>query len=170
MRLYASMVHPISHEVVRVLLASKDIEASAPKEVEADVESVLTSYLSTEKEVDEKTKDLLERTGRGNSEFSRVRQQIAESAGIRVGDEALDYILDQVVEMFHHSQHVEEIYPEDVELRRKMAPVFKRFMGADAQLDTEVRAQMKHVQEGTRTWDIEYARIMEATKRKRGLS
>jgi hypothetical protein len=64
---------------------------------------------------------------------------------------------------------VEEIFCEDVELRRKMAPVFKRFMAADADLEAEVRAQLKHVREGTHTWDIEYARVMEATKRKKGL-
>jgi hypothetical protein len=169
MRLFSSKVPAIAAEVVRVLTASGDIEAESPKEVIADIESVLKNYLSMEKEVDDRTKELLERTGRGTQEFGRVRVQIAESKGIKVGDDALDYLLDQVVEIFHHSNNVDEIFCEDVELRRKMAPIFKKQMVVDSELDAEVRAQLKHVQEGSRTWDIEYARIMEQMKRKRGI-
>lgn len=173
MRLYGSKVPALAQEVVRTLLSSKDIEledGGAQREVVADVEAVLRSYLETEKVVDEKTKDLLSRTGRGNSEFSRVRQQVAEHHGIRVGDEALDYLLDQVVAMLMHSSHVEEVFAEDVELRRRMAPLFKKYMAADTDVDTEVRAQLKHVKEGTPQWDIEYRRMLETIKRKRGLA
>jgi hypothetical protein len=120
--------------------------------------------------VDEKTRDLLQRTSRGPTEFPRVRQQIAEHHGIKVGDDALDYLLDQVVEMLLHSHHVEEVYSEDVVLRRKMAPIFKKYMAADSELEAEVRAQLRHLKEGTAQWDIEYARVLEAVKRKRGLS
>src|SRR5438067_4524990 len=113
MRLFSSQVTPIATECVRALLASGDIEAESPKEVEADVESVLKSYLQTEREVNDRTKDLLERTNRGPQEFARVRAQIAESKGIKVGDETLDHLLDQVVEMLNHSHHVDEIFVED---------------------------------------------------------
>jgi hypothetical protein len=170
MRLYGAKVGPIAQEVVRSLVGSKDIETEAPKEVVADVESVLKSYLDTEKIVDEKTRDLLQRTSRGPTEFQRVRQQIAEHHGIKVGDDALDYLLDQVVEMLLHSHHVEEVFSEDVVLRRKMAPIFKKYMAADSELEAEVRAQLRHVKEGTAQWDVEYARVLEAVKRKRGLS
>jgi hypothetical protein len=172
MRLYSAKVPSIAQEVVRTLLSSKDIDledAGAQKEVVADVESVLRSYLDIEKIVDEKTRDLLERTGRGTSEFGKVREQIAEHQGIKVGDETLDYLLDQVVAMLMHSSHVEEVYAEDVVLRRHMAPIFKKYMMVDTALDTEVRAQIKHVKEGTSQWDIEYARALETVKRRRGL-
>jgi hypothetical protein len=170
MRLFSSHVAAISSECVRVLLAAGDIAAESPKEVEADVESVLKSYLQTEREVNDRTKELLERTGRGPTEYSRVRQQIAESKGIKVGDETLDYLLDQVVEMLNHSHNVEEIFVEDVALRRKMAPIFKKHMAVDSTLDADVRAQLRHVQEGTTKWEIEYARVLEQVKRKKGLS
>lgn len=170
MRLYGAKVAPIAQEVVRALVVGKDIETGAQREVVADVESVLRSYLETERMVDDKTRELLHRTGRGSSEFGRVRQQIAEHHGIKVGDEALDYLLDQVVAMLMHSNHVEEVFVEDVELRRKMAPIFKRYMTADAELDAEVRAQLRHVREGTAQWDIEYARMLAIVKRRRGLS
>ncbi|HEX3345234.1 MAG TPA: DUF507 family protein, partial [Polyangiaceae bacterium] len=140
-----------------------------PTEVVLDVEAVLKNYLSMEKEVNDKTRELLERTGRGNDSYSRVREQIADSKGIKVGDETLDYLLDQVVEMFGHSKNVDEIYAQDVELRRKMAPIFKKHMAVDAAIDAEVRAQLRHVREGTREYDVEYARILEQVKRKKGV-
>jgi hypothetical protein len=173
MKLYSAKIAPLAQDVVRSLLGSKDIEvedASAQKEVVADVESVLKSYLDTERIVDDKTRDLLQRTNRGPNEFPRVRQQIAETHGIKVGDEMLDYLLDQVVQMLMHSQHVDEVYAEDVVLRRRMAPLFKKHMGVDSDLEAEVREQLKHVKEGTSQWDIEYSRALEQVRRRRGLS
>ncbi|HSQ67947.1 MAG TPA: DUF507 family protein [Polyangiaceae bacterium] len=170
MRLFTGRVSPIAQEVVKTLISAGDIEAERPNEVVLDVEAVLRNYLQTEKDVNEKARELLDRTGRGSSEFNRVRAQIADSKGIKVGDETLDYLLDQVVEMFHNSNNVDEIYPQDVELRRKMSPVFKKHMMEDEQLDAEVRANLRHVKEGSREWDIEYGRMVEILKRKKGLA
>jgi hypothetical protein len=173
MKLYGAKVTPIAGEIVRTLVAGKHIEIedpSAQKEVVADVESVMKSYLDTEKIVDDKTRELLQRTNRGHSEFSKVREQIAQTHGIKVGDEMLDFLLDQVVEMLMHSHHVEEVFAEDVVLRRAMAPIFKKHMGVDEALESEVRAQLRHLKEGTSQWDIEYARVLEQVRRKRGLA
>jgi hypothetical protein len=172
MRLYSAKVPSVAQELVRTLLTSKDIDLEDPaaqKEVIADVESVLRGYLETERIVDDKTRELLQRTGRGTGEFGKVRQQVAENQGIKVGDETLDYLLDQVVAMLMHSSHVEEVYAEDVALRRRMAPIFKKHMQADSDVDTEVRAQLKHLKEGTPQWDIEYSRALANVKRRRGL-
>ena len=169
MRLFSGKITAIATEVVRALTASGAIEAEAPKEVVADVESVLKNYLTMEREVNERAKDVLERTGRPQSEYQRVRLLAAQEKGIKVGDEMLDYLLDQVVEILHHSHNVDEIYAEDVELRRQMVPFFKKHMDVDAAVDAEVRAQLRHLKEGTRDWDIEYARVVEQVKRKRGL-
>jgi uncharacterized protein len=169
MRLYSGKVPAISTEVVRGLLAAKDIEADSPKEVEADVTAVLNQYLSDEREVNERAKDVLERTGKSQNDFQRVRALVADEKGIKVGDETLDYLLDQVVEMLMHSNNVEEVFASDVDLRRRMAPVFKKHMAVDTALDTEVRAQLRHVKEGTREWEVEYARVLEQVKRRKGL-
>ena len=169
MRLYSGKVSTIATEVVRALLGAKDIEAETPKEVEADIAAVLNQYLSDERDVNERAKDVLDRTGKPQTEFQRVRALVADEKGIKVGDETLDYLLDQVVEMLMHSGNVDEVYVEDVELRRRMAPVFKKHMAVDSSLDAEVRAQLKHVREGTRDWEIEYAKVLEQVKRRRGL-
>src|SRR5579883_2173963 len=107
MRLYSGKVPAIATEVVRALLAAKEIEADSPKQVEADVTAVLNQYLATEREVNERAKDVLERTSKPQSEYGRVRQLVADEKGIKVGDDTLDYLLDQVVEMLMHSSHVE---------------------------------------------------------------
>jgi hypothetical protein len=169
MRLYSGKVSAIATEVVRALLASKDIEAEHPKEVEADITAVLNQYLADEREVNERAKDVLERTGKAQTDFQRVRALVAEEKGIKVGDDTLDHLLDQVVEMLMHSNNVDEVYVEDLDLRRKMAVVFKKHMTVDAALDADVRAQLKHVREGTREWEIEHARVLEQVKRRKGL-
>jgi hypothetical protein len=169
MRLYSGKVPTIATEVVRTLLGANDIEAERPKEVEADIVAVLNQYLADEREVNDRAKDVLERTGKGQTDFQRVRKLVADEKGIKVGDEALDYLLDQVVEMLMHSGNVDEVYVEDVDLRRKMAPAFKKHMAVDSALDSDVRAQLKHLREGTREWEVEYARVLEQVKRRKGL-
>jgi hypothetical protein len=169
MRLYSGKVSPIATEIVRTLLASKDIEAENPKEVESDVVAVLNQYLTDERDVNERAKELLERTGKPQTEYQRLRSLAAEEKKIKLGDEALDYLLDQVVEMLMHSSNVDEVYAADVELRRKMAPIFKKHMAIDASVDAEVRAQMRQLREGTREWEVEYARVIEQVRRRKGL-
>jgi hypothetical protein len=169
MRLYSGKVAAIAAEVVRSLLAAKDIETEHPKDVEADVASVLTQYLSDEREVNDRAKDVIERTGKSQADYSRVRQLVAEEKGIKVGDETLDYLLDQVVAMLMHSNSVDEVYVEDVELRRKMASIFKKHMAIDSMVDAEVRAQLRHVRDGSREWEVEYARVLDQVKRRKGL-
>src|SRR5580692_2714373 len=168
MRLYSGKIPSIATEVVRALVAANDIESERPREVESDIAAVLTQYLGDEREVNDRAKDILERTGKPQSDLSRVRQLVADEKGIKVGNDALDYLLDQVVEMLMHSGNVDEVYVEDVDLRRKMAPSFKKHMAVDSALDSDVRAQLKHVREGTREWEIEYARVLEQVKRRKG--
>lgn len=169
MRLYASKIPDVAAAACKALLSAGDIEAEAPREVEADLGSVLRSYLDVEQQVNDKTKDLLQRTGRGQSDYQKVRRQMADNAGIKVGDEALDYLLDQMIEILHHSANVDEIYAEDIDMRRKLRDVLRKYVFVEDELDAEVRAQLRHVQEGTRVWDIEYARVLEQVKRRRGL-
>jgi hypothetical protein len=169
MRLYSGKVPILATEIVKTLLASNDIEADHPKEVESDVVAVLNQFLADERDVNERAKELLERTGKGQAEYQRMRTLAADEKRIKLGDETLDYLLDQVVEMLMHSNNVDEVYAADVELRRKMAPIFKKHMAIDASVDAEVRAQLRHVREGTREWEIEYARVLEQVRRRKGL-
>jgi hypothetical protein len=169
MRLYSGKVGTIASEIVRTLTEAGDIETERKNEVQLDIESVLNSYLKTEKEAADKAKDLMQSRGLGTTEFARMKKLAAEQKGIKVGDETIDYLLDQILEILMHSSNVDEIFSEDVELRRKMAPILKRHMAVEEELEKEVRGKLKHVEEGTRTWEVEYARMMEEIKRRKGL-
>lgn len=168
MRLYTAKVGTIASEVVKALADAKDIEFENAREVQLDIESVLNGYIQTEREVTEQAKDILQSRG-GTGDFGRIKRLAAEKKGIKIGDETLDYLLDQLVEMLLYSNNVAEVFAEDVELRRKMAPILKKHMAVEEELEREVRSQLRHVQEGTRTWEIEYARMREEIKRRKGL-
>jgi hypothetical protein len=169
MRLYAGRVGPIAAEIVRVLLDAKDIEADKPSEVQRDIEAVLNQYVRTEKEAVEKARDAVQSRGLPNTDLARMKKLAAEQMGIKVGDESIDYLLDQILEILMHSANVDEIFAPDVELRRKMAPVLKHHMAVDEELEREVRGKLKHVEEGSRTWEVEYNRVMEDIRRRKGL-
>ncbi|HEX9296898.1 MAG TPA: DUF507 family protein [Polyangiaceae bacterium] len=169
MRLYSGKVATIASEIVKALLDASDIETEKPREVHADIEAVLNQYLKTDKEAGDKAKDAMQARGIANSEFGRMKKLAAEQMGIKIGDDTIDYLLDQILEILMHSANVDEIFSEDVELRRKMAPILKRHMAVDEELEREVRGKLKHVEEGTRTWEVEYARIMEDIRRRKGL-
>jgi hypothetical protein len=169
MRLYSGKVGPIAGDIVKTLLDSKDIETENTREVQGDIEAVLNQYVKTDKDAADKAKDAMQSRGIPTTEFSRMKKLAAEQMGIKVGDESIDYLLDQILEILMHSANVDEIFAEDVELRRKMAPILKRHMAVDEELEREVRGKLKHVQEGTSTWEVEYARMMEDIRRRKGL-
>jgi uncharacterized protein len=170
MRLFSSKVAPLSEELVKALVDNKDIECESKKEVALDFESVFSNYLRLEKEASERAKDLLASRSMPSSELPRLRKLAAEQKGIKVGDDMLDYLLDQLIEMLMHSGNVDEVFGEDHDLRRRMRPILRRYLDIDEQLEGEVRGKLKHVQEGTRTWEVEYQRLMGEIQRRKGLT
>ncbi|GAC1353572.1 MAG: hypothetical protein NVS3B10_04060 [Polyangiales bacterium] len=169
MRLFTSKVPVIAAETVRKLVAEKDLETEASAEVEHDVEAVLNEYLRLEREVTTKTKELMDGRKLPPSEFGRVKKSVAEQRGLKIGEEIVDYLLDQIVECFLYSNNVEEVYASDLDLRRKMAPILKRHMSVEDELDADVRARIRHVEEGTPAWEIEYQKTLEVLKRTKGV-
>ena len=98
-----------------------------------------------------------------------MKRLVAEERGIKVGDDAIDYLLDQLVEILMHSHNVDEIFAEDVDLRRIMRIPLRKQVAEEESLVAEVRGRLKHVQEGTRLWEVEYRRMMEDIKRRKGV-
>lgn len=170
MRLFSGKITPLSEEIVKALADGGDVEVEDRKEVVRDIESVFSNYLTIDREVMDKAKTTLEQRGLPQSEFGRIRKIIAEQKGIKVGDDMLDHLLDQCIEMLMHSNNVGEVFGGDHDLRRRMRPILKKYLAADEELEAEVRSKLKHVQEGTRTWEVEYKRIMGDIQRRKGLS
>jgi hypothetical protein len=169
MRLYQGRIAPIAAAIVKDLVANNEIETEAPKDVEADIAAVLKTYLDVERQINEEAKDIMQSRKLPPHEMGRIRRLVADKKGVAIGDDVVDYLLDQIAAMLMYSNAVEEVFVEDVDLRRRMAPILKREMAMDEQLEQETRARLKHMQEGTRTWEVEYQRVMEDIRRRKGL-
>ncbi len=170
MRLYSGKVSPIAEDVVRELTQSGDIEVESEEEVRLDVEAVLKEYLRLDREIVDEAKNRMEARGLGYSNLARTKSQVSKEKGAPPTDEVLPYLLDQILNMLFHSANVAEIYAEDVDLRKKITPILRRHMDVEDELDKEVRSKIKNLEEGTATFEIEYAKVMDQIKRKKGLS
>lgn len=170
MRLFSGKIPTISEEIVRTLSADGDIESEQPKEVILDIESVLKEYLRYERMISDEAKNRLEARGLPYSQLGKIRNQVAKEKGAPQSDEVLPYLLEQILHMLFHSKNVDEVYAEDHELRKKVTVILRKHMDVGGELDEEVRARIKNLEEGTATFEIEYQRIMAEMKRKKGLA
>ena len=169
MRLYSGKIGGIVDDLVRALTANDDIEIEDDAEVRLDLEAVLKEFVRRERAMIDEAKDRMQREGLGYSNLGKVRSRLAREMGFPQQDEVLPYLVDQLLNMLFHSNNVAEIYADDVTLRKKMTPILRRHMEVESGLDAEVRSKIKNLQEGTSAFEIEYAKVMDQIKRKRGL-
>jgi uncharacterized protein len=169
MKLYAGKIPIIGAELVRSLVADGDIAVIDKPEAELDVQAVLKEYLRLDKELTEKSKDLLQKRNLPYEQFGKVKRALAQEKGFGLGDDALEWMTNQMIESFMQSPHIEEVFAEDSVLRRKMTDVLKKHMMVEEEIDAEVRRRIKNLEEGTSTWEVEYQRALEQIKRNRGL-
>lgn len=170
MRLYASKIPVIIDGVISNLIDTNEIEVTDRNEFKQDVESVLKEYLRKNREITERSKDLMEARGLPYSELFRIKRQMAEEQDFGLGDESVTWIVNQMLELFMASNFVEEVFADDSTIRRKLREVLRRHMQADADLDREVRKHLKNLSEGTESFEIEYQRKLDAIRRKHGLN
>lgn len=169
MRIPKARVPQVAAQILQSLIQHKDVETENPNEVQLDIEAVLNQYVRDEQEITEKARDTIAKRGLPSSQLSRVKQQLAEQRQLKIGEEAVDYLVDQLIEFLMHSHNVDEIYAPDHRLRRLIREPLRQVGDAEGALRDEVRAQMKHVKEGTAVWEVEYQRIMEDVRRRKGL-
>lgn len=169
MRIPKARVPQIAAQILQSLIQHKDVETENPNEVQIDIEAVLNQYARDEQEISEKARDMIAKRGLPSSQLSRVKQQLAEQRQLKIGEEAVDYLVDQLIEFLMHSHNVDEIYAPDHRLRRLIREPLRQVSEAEGALRDEVRAQMKHVKEGTAVWEVEYQRILEDVRRRKGL-
>mgnify|MGYP001816188673 FL=1 len=169
MRLYSGKIGPIVDDLVRELTAQNDIEVEDEMEVRMDLEAVLKEYVRRERQLIDESKDRMQREGLGYSKLGKMRQRVAKEMGFPQQDETLPYMIEQLLNMLFHSANVAEIYADDATLRKKMTPILRRHMEVETGLDAEVRSKIKNLQEGTAAFEVEYAKVMDQIKHKRGL-
>jgi hypothetical protein len=94
---------------------------------------------------------------------------MADVRGFKMGDEGIEYVIGQMMEQLLVSRNVEEVFSDDQSLRKKIFGIFKRHLDVDDEIDREARARLKHLQEGTTAWDVEFGKTVELLRRSRGL-
>ena len=67
------------------------------------------------------------------------------------------------------SNHIEEVYADDHVMRKRIVGILRRYGDIDHEVDREVRARLRNVEEGTADWEIQYKRIAEQVRRNKGL-
>lgn len=153
--------------IVRSLVDNQLIETESPQNVQEDVLAVLEQYVRDEQQLSTRARDLAAGRGGSPAEQSRIRRELARQQGIGVGDEAIDYLLAQLVEMLMHSGNVDEIFAEDHQLKLAMRTPLRKEEAAAEQMDEVVRKRLKHVEEGSSQWEIEYQRMREEVTRRK---
>ncbi|QQR88732.1 MAG: DUF507 family protein [Myxococcales bacterium] len=169
MRLYTGKIPTIAAELVDTLCKSGDIEVESKEEVQLDFESVMKEYLRMERSLVEEAKNRMEAAGMGYSNLGRIKSQVAKEKSLPSADDALPYLVQQILEMLFHSNNVAEVFVDDTVLRKAITPVMRKHMDVEADVEREVRDKIKNLEEGTSTFEIEYQKVMEEIKRKRGL-
>ena len=169
MRLYSGKIDTIAAEVISRLSTDGDLEVSDAKEAQLDVAAVLKEYIRVDRELTDRAKDILQIRGLPHSHLARTKRQLAEQKDFGLDEEAVSWITTQLLETFMQSRNIEEVFGEDVQLRKKIKEIVTKHMKVDDELDGEVRQRMKNIQEGTDAWEIEYGRVMEQIKQKHGI-
>lgn len=170
MRIYSSQYNMIARDIVKTLVAKQlvEIEPGNVPEAELDVVGVLREYNRMARQIAQQARDLAGDSGR--SIEMKTRRRLARDKNFGLGDDGLEYVINQIIETFDQSTHIDEIFGSDRDLRAAMTPVVERYTrDRSDELDREVRSKIKNLSEGSAAWDIEYERVMERVKRTSGL-
>ena len=171
MRLYPKVIPIIAREAVQLLMQDRDIEVEPMRiaDAEMDLSAIMREYLANEERVNQATREALERRGYDYSKFNQVKREMADVRGFKMGDEGIEYVINQMIEFLLISRNVEEVFSADNVLRQKIFQCMKKHLDVDDEIDREARARLKHLQEGTSAFDIEYNKTVEQIRRARGL-
>ncbi|NVJ28092.1 MULTISPECIES: DUF507 family protein [Myxococcus] len=171
MRLYPKVIPIISREAIQRLMQDADIEVEPMRvaDAEMDLSAIMREYLANEERVNQATREALERRGYDYSKFNQVKREMADVRGFKMGDEGIEFVINQMIEFLLISRNVEEVFAADNVIRQKIFAVMKHHLDVDDEIDKEARSRLKHLQEGTSAFDIEYNKTVEQIRRARGL-
>ena len=171
MRLYRSQIPRIAEDIIATLVLDGDIvvEEGANADAEEDLKAIMEEYLRQESRVVQETREFMEANQITYDQFGRVKSQFAYKRGHPTGDDGIRWIIGQIIENFMISRFVEEVFGEDRKMKRTLMRLFRKHLIEEADLDREVRGRLKNMRPGTEKWDIEYRRVMDEVRRKRGL-
>ena len=166
MRIYRERIPSISKMIVTNLLSQEliEVEAELQEEVELDMASVVEEYRRTDRELSEKAKDIVAMRNLDYSYTHKIKGKLAREKQFGLGEDAIEWITNQMVEMLLQTRHVDEVYGEDTDLRRVISPILKKELGVADQMDVEVKKRIRNLTEGTSDYEIEYQKALEKVR------
>lgn len=172
MKIYASRIPAIAGAIAKNLIDSNAVEVEDGNREEfcLDIESVLRSYVDTERRIHEEAQAIMTKRGADFSSVYRIKSELAKKYNFGLAEDAVDWITDQIIEILYHTDHVEEIWVENNVIRRVSRDILLSMTNEDDALDVEVRKKIKNLSEGSVAWDVRYQQIMAELKRKKGLN
>jgi uncharacterized protein len=170
MALYRKVIPKIARDIIRTLCSKQAIvvEESRLSEAELDLAAVIVGHLDTEEEISREAADTLSRLGMPKDRFLQMKQRFAERRGVKIGEEGIDFLLGQLMEALFASKNIEEIFADDLDLRKTIHECIEKALKVSDDVELEARARLKNVREGTPEWDIEYPRMIAQVKRQKG--
>jgi hypothetical protein len=171
MALYRKIIPKIARDVIRTLCSKNAIEVEEDRlsEAELDLAAVIVGHLDAEEEISREAAETLVRLGMAKDRFLQMKQRFAERRGIKIGEDGLDYLIGQLVEALFASKNIEEIFADDLELKKIIKECVTKALKVSDDIEQEARSRLKNVREGTPEWDIEYPRMIAQVKRQKGL-
>ena len=171
MKLYPKIIPSIARDVIAALMAEGDVEVETMRvaDAEMDMAAILKEYLASEERVNQATREALERRGYDHGRFNQVKREMADVRGFKMGDEGIEYCINQMLEFLLISRNVEEVFSADNVMRSKIFQSMKKHLDVDDEIDREARGRLKHLQEGTSAFEVEYNKTIEQIRRARGL-
>jgi hypothetical protein len=171
MKLYNKLAPAVARDIAKALIDAGDIEVE-DENLEAarqDFEAVISEYLRKERELSDATKDVLASRGWSSTKYGEAKRLAAGSRGVPLGDDAVDYVINQMLEYMLISPNIEEVYAEDHVMRKRIVTIIRKYLKINEEVDQEVRGRLKHLQEGTRDWEVAYRKTLEQIQRAKGL-
>ncbi len=171
MRLYRSQIPRIAEDIIQELCLDGDIvvDNENRKEAEQDIRSIMDEYLRQESRIVNETREHMEAKNITYDQFGKVKSGFADAKGHPTGDDGIRWIASQILEGFMMSTFVDEVFGEDRTMKKTLMRIFRKHLIEEADLDREVRGRLKNMRPGTDKWEIEYRRVLDEVKRKRGL-
>jgi len=170
-KFYSKLIPAIAKEIVQVLMDNGDIEVE-PDSIEdarEDFASIIREYQAQEQALSDDARTMLIRRDWPRTKLGEARQLIAAQRKLPIGDDGLDYVINQMLEFMLMSANIAEVYAEDRIMRKRIADIIRRRLKVHDELDVEVRKRLRNLQEGTRDWEIAYRKTMEEVRRAKGL-
>ncbi len=171
MKIYKGRISLMAAEIAKKLIAEEAIEVTAEEmsEFHLDLEAVFKSYVDTERRIHEEAQELIAKRSLDYGSLNRLKRDIAKKYNFAIGEDAIDWLTDQLIEMLFHTTHVEEVWADNNDIRRIARPLIHKHTSIDDELDVEVRKRIKNLSEGSVAWDVKYQQVLEEVKRRKGL-